>query len=254
MRWLDKLRLRMRSLFRSRRLDNELERELQEHLHRQIDENIEIGMAPEEARMAALQTIGNLTHLKEQCRDERGLNFLDDLRLDLRYAFVTLRRNPGHAMGAIVSLGLGIGAATAVFSAVEGLVLNPYPYSGADRIVVMSQAEGAAPSRRTFLTGDQARLLTQARSLDAVILWDGSWMSVRHLRTMLLKIGTMRRNTSRNSHAISLTTSFAFLSSLRPMKRECRRCPSGVHSVNSNCPTSTGFTQRHSSIFSFVSP
>jgi predicted permease len=75
-----------------------------------------------------------------------------------------------------VSLGLGIGAATAVFSAVEGVVLNPYPYTGADRLVVMSQAEGAGPSRRTFLTGDQARLLRQARSLDAVILWDQSWM------------------------------------------------------------------------------
>jgi predicted permease len=176
MQWLDKLRLRLRSLFRSRRVDNELERELQEHLQRQIDENIASGMAPDEARLAALRTIGNLTHLKEQCQDERGLNFVDDLRQDLKYAFVTLTRNPGHAIGAIVSLGLGIGAATAVFSAVEGLVLNPYPYTGADRLVVMSQAEGAGPSRRTFLTGDQARLLRQARSLDAVILWDQSWM------------------------------------------------------------------------------
>src|SRR5262245_13688545 len=102
--------------------------------------------------------------------------WLDQLRQDMRYAFVALTRNPGHAIGAIVSLGLGIGAATAVFSAVEGFVLNPYPYSGADRIVVVSQAEGAGPFRRTFLTGDQARLLTQAGSLDAVILWDESWM------------------------------------------------------------------------------
>ena len=76
----------------------------------------------------------------------------------------------------IIGASRGIGAATAVFSAVEGLVLNPYPYSGADRLVVMSQAEGAGPSRRTFLTGDQARLLTQAGSLDAVLLWDESWM------------------------------------------------------------------------------
>src|SRR2546423_1426966 len=180
MRWLVKLRLRIRSLFRSRRVDNELERELQEHLHRQIDENIENGMLPDEARLAALQTIGNLTHLQEQCRDERGLNFLDDLRQDMRYAFVTLRRNPGHAIGAIVSLGLGIGAATAVFSAVEGLVLNPYPYSGADRMVVMSQAEASGPFRRTFLKDDEARLLKQAGSLDAVILWDESWMLTKN--------------------------------------------------------------------------
>src|SRR5215471_19216199 len=176
MRWFDKLRLRLRSLFRSRRVDNELERELEEHLLRQIDENIENGMTPEEARLASLQTIGNLTHLKEQCRDECGLNFLDDLRQDLKYAFVTLIRNPGFAIGAIVSLGIGIGAATAVFSAVEGLVLNPYPYSGADRMVVMSQAEGSGPFRRTFLKDDEARLLKQAGSLDAVILWFDSWM------------------------------------------------------------------------------
>src|SRR5262249_24534951 len=57
-----------------------------------------------------------------------------------------------------------------------GLVLNPYPYSGADRMVVMSQAEGGGPSRRSFLTSDEARLLNQARSLDAVILWDAGWM------------------------------------------------------------------------------
>src|SRR6186997_2657916 len=102
--------------------------------------------------------------------------WLDRLRQDMRYAFVTLTRNPGYAIAAIVSLGLGIGAATAVFSAVEGLVLNPYPYSGANRMVVMSQAQGAGPFMRTFLTGDQARLLRQARTLDAVILWDQSWM------------------------------------------------------------------------------
>jgi hypothetical protein len=94
----------------------------------------------------------------------------------MRYAFVTLTRNPGHATGAIVSLGLGIGAATAVFSALEGLVLNPYPYSGADRLVVMSQAEGAGPFKRAFLTSDEAHLLTQAGSLDAVILWDENWV------------------------------------------------------------------------------
>jgi predicted permease len=101
---------------------------------------------------------------------------LDQLRQDIRYSLVTLTRNPGYATAAIVSLGLAIGAATAVFSAVEGLVLNPYPYSGGDRMVVMSQAEGAGTFRRTFLTDDEARLITQARSLDAVILWDQSWM------------------------------------------------------------------------------
>src|SRR5689334_14907689 len=116
MRWLDKLRLRIRSLFRSRRVDNELEREFQEHLHRQIEENVENGMGPDEARLAALRTIGNLTHLKEQCRDERGMNFLDDLRQDLKYAFVTLRRNPSFCLGNVLILSIAIGANVAIFT------------------------------------------------------------------------------------------------------------------------------------------
>jgi predicted permease len=102
--------------------------------------------------------------------------WLDRLRQDMRYALAAMIRNPGHAIGAMVSLGLGIGAATAVFSAVEGLVLNPYPYSGADRIMVMSQAEGAAKPRRSYLTSEQGRLLAQASSVDAVVLWDENWM------------------------------------------------------------------------------
>src|SRR5262245_28198788 len=106
----------------------------------------------------------------------RILVWLDQLRQDMRYAFVTLTRSPGYAAAPIVSPGLGIGAAAAVLSAVECLVLSPVPYSGADRMGVMSQAEGAGQFRRSFLTSDEARLLTQAGSLDAVISWEGSWV------------------------------------------------------------------------------
>jgi len=154
----------------------ELEEELRTHIVIETGQRLEAGDNPEEAGFTARRSFGNRARIAEEMRDVWRLGWLDQLRQDMRYAFVTLTRNPGYAIGAIVSLGLGIGAATAVFSAVEGLVLNPYPYSGADRLVVMSQAEGAGPSRRTFLTGDQARLLRQARSLDAVILWDQSWM------------------------------------------------------------------------------
>jgi predicted permease len=156
--------------------ERDLEEELRAHIAIETGQRLEAGDNPEEAEFAARRAFGNRARIAEETRDVWRPAWLDQLRQDMRYAFVTLARNPGHAIGAIVSLGLGIGAATAVFSAVEGLVLNPYPYSGADRIVVVSQAEGDGPSRRTFLTGDQARLLTQAGSLDAVILWDESWM------------------------------------------------------------------------------
>src|SRR5499427_3632077 len=162
--------------WRRDREERELEEELRAHIVIETGQRMEAGENPEEAEFAALRAFGNRARIAEETRDVWRPVWLDQLRQDMRYAFVTLRRSPGHALGAIVSLGLGIGAATAVFSAVEGLVLNPYPYRGADRMVVMSQAEGAGPSKRTFLTDDEARLLTQAHSLDAAALWDESWM------------------------------------------------------------------------------
>lgn len=158
------------------REERELQEEMRAHIVIETGQRLEAGDNPEEAELAARRAFGNGARIAEETREVWRRAWLDQLRQDIRYAFVTLMRSPGHAIGAIVSLGLGIGAATAVFSAVEGVVLNPYPYTGADRLVVMSQAEGAGPAKRTFLTGEQARLLRQARSLDGVILWDQSWM------------------------------------------------------------------------------
>jgi predicted permease len=166
----------MKFLFNRERHERDLAEEIQANIALHTQDNVSRGMPPDEARREALARFGSIDKAKEGVRDAGGAVFAQSILQDLRYAFVMLMRNPGYAIGAIVSLGLGIGAATAVFSAVEGLVLNPYPYTGADRLVVMSQAEGSGPSRRTFLTGDQARLLRQARSLDAVILWETSWV------------------------------------------------------------------------------
>jgi predicted permease len=162
--------------WRRDREEQDLDEELRAHIAIEAHQRLEAGDNPEEAEFTARRAFGNRARIAEETRDVWRPVWLDQLRQDMRYALVTLTRNPGYAAGAIVSFGLGIGAATAVFSAVEGLVLNPYPYSGADRIVVMSQAEGAGPFRRTLLTSDEARLLTQAGSLDAVILWDENWM------------------------------------------------------------------------------
>ena len=86
MRAKDKLLLRLRSLFRRRHVDQELDSELQFHLDQLTEENIAAGMAPQEALRTAQLTMGNVTHLEEECRDMRRLNFIDDLSRDLRYA------------------------------------------------------------------------------------------------------------------------------------------------------------------------
>jgi hypothetical protein len=158
----------------SKRTDEDFSEEIRANIALDIDRFIAEGMSPEEARAAALRAFGNVTRAQERFYESRRVMWVDDVARDVRYALRTLMKNPVFAVVAIVSLALGVGAATAVFSAVEGVLLNPFPYAGADRMVVMTQAEGPKPFMRTGLTTDQARLLATASSLDAIVLWDGS--------------------------------------------------------------------------------
>src|SRR5215470_3114969 len=138
--WFYTLPLRLRSLFRRRQVEQELDEELRYHLERQIEEHIAKGMTPEEARYAALRAMGGIEQRKEECRDMRRVNYIDDLLRDLRYASRNLRRNPGFAALSILIMALGIGANTAVFSIVNAVLLKPLSYHDPDRIVTISNA------------------------------------------------------------------------------------------------------------------
>jgi predicted permease len=137
-RWLAGLRVAFRSIVRRRHVEDELNEEIQFHLDRQIDEELNTGLAPEEARDAALRAMGAIEKSKEECRDLRSANVVSDFIGDLRYAGRSLRRSPGFAVLAIVIMGLGIGANTAAFSVVNAVLLRPLPYPGADRIMAIS--------------------------------------------------------------------------------------------------------------------
>src|SRR5579864_3925490 len=127
MRWYYKLPLRLHSLFWKAKADQELNDEMQFHLQSQIEEYIAQGMDPVEARHAALRSMGGLEQVKEQCRDMRQVNFIEDFLQDLRFGFRVLRRSPGFSILAILCLTLGIGANAAVFGWIEGILLRPYP-------------------------------------------------------------------------------------------------------------------------------
>ena len=125
--WFYSLPLRWRAFFHSHQVDEEMQEELREHLAQQIHENIGQGMSAEEARRSALLALGGLAQVEQQCRDGRGGNVLQDFVQDLRYGFRQLRRSPGFSALAILCLALGIGANTAVFSWLEGILFRPYP-------------------------------------------------------------------------------------------------------------------------------
>ena len=137
-RWFAQHRLVFRSLFQRKRVDEELDEELQYHLERQIDEGLKTGLAPEEARYAALREMGAIVKSKEECRDVRRVNFFDDLLRDIRYAVRSLQRSPGFAALAVFVMALGIGANTAVFTVVNAVLLKPLSYRDPDRIVTLS--------------------------------------------------------------------------------------------------------------------
>jgi macrolide transport system ATP-binding/permease protein len=126
-KWFYTLPLRLRSFFRRKQVDQELEDELRDHIERQIKENLAAGMSLEEARYSALRTLGGLTQIEQQCRDARGGNVMDDLVQDLRYGFRQLWRSRGFSFLAILCLTLGIGANAAVLSWIEGILFRPYP-------------------------------------------------------------------------------------------------------------------------------
>ncbi len=125
--WFYSLPARLRSFLHPNQADQELKEELREHLEQQIKENVAKGMSPEEARYAALRTLGGITQIEQQCRDARGGNVIEDFFQDLRYGFRQLVRSPGFSALAILCLTLGIGANAAVFSWVEGILFRPYP-------------------------------------------------------------------------------------------------------------------------------
>jgi putative ABC transport system permease protein len=148
MQLLLKVRSFLRNLFLSRHVEVDLDEELHSHLEMMVEENIRAGMQPKDALRAARIELGGIEQVKEQVREKRIGNWLPSVISDCRYGARQLRKNPSFTVVVVLTLALGIGATTAIFSVVYGVLLRPLPYSNSNRIMALFEVTSKGrPSR-----------------------------------------------------------------------------------------------------------
>jgi putative ABC transport system permease protein len=173
---LRRITTRLTSLFRRTRLERELDAELRFHIDMLTEQQVRAGLPQDEARRKALRDFGVVARVKDDVRDAWLSRLFETLAQDARYGLKNLRRNPGFALVVILTMALGIGANTAIFSVVNGVLLQPLPYRDGDRLVVLRQQQPLAGVDDTGFSVQEIRdYRTRARSLEDVAEFHNMW-------------------------------------------------------------------------------
>jgi len=173
--WNDLL-LRLRSLFRRKNVEAELDDELRFHFEQQVAKLIQSGLPPQEARRRARLEFGGMEQLKEEHRDARGVNFIETVLQDIRYGLRTLVKSTGFTVVAVLTLALGIGANTAIFSCINAWIIKPLPYPQSDRLMVFEthDKKNGWTRENTTSAADFFDFQKQNASFEQTVAWTGT--------------------------------------------------------------------------------
>lgn len=176
---LSDLLYRLRALFRRQEMETELDEELRAHFERQVEKYVQSGLTRQEAARRARLEFGGLDQVKEQCRDSRGVNFVETLLQDLRYGLRMLRKNSGFTAVAVVMLALGIGANTTIFGLADALLFRPFPVAEPGRLVALMRQEVERPgSYSSFSYPDYQDLRGQTKAFSGLAAFDSISVSM----------------------------------------------------------------------------
>lgn len=179
MSFLHRIASRFRDFFRQRTFSAEMEDEMRSHIELRTQANIKAGMNPEEARYAALRLFGWSEFIKEDCREQRGVPWMENLVQDARFAFRQLRKHPGFTAVAVLTLGLGIGANTAMFSVSRAVLFRALGFEAPDRLMwfrLTNHQTGATEDRLSWRDIEDIRESTKSfESVGAFSAQGATW-------------------------------------------------------------------------------